>query len=214
MSDSPNSPSPNSSSPNSSDMSNEDYDRLKSEIMEEVNNIIESKNSEAASDLIRIRQAIQGESGDGLEGNEMANLLNQHMRDITREPRPQMSSSGLGIHNNHFKDLTNNELHQVKRLHEKDHTNKPKTILDEPLGSIMDKLVNFLTYSFDGYTKAYYEAETMEDVYDNEKSTYQMVKVHLIAIILFMRSDQNILYIGILLVLLSIIIYLVNITTS
>ena len=78
----------------------------------------------------------------------------------------------------------------------------------------MDKLVNFLTYSFDGYTKAYYEAETMEDVYDNEKSTYQMVKVHLIAIILFMRSDQNILYIGILLVLLSIIIYLVNITTS
>lgn len=206
----PNPPNP----PNPSDTSNVNYDRLKSEIMEEVNNIIKRQTSQVQSDLVGLRQSIQGDSGDGLEGNEMANLLNQHMRDITREPRPQMSSSGLGIHNKHFKDLTNHELHQVKRLHEKDHTNKPKTILDEPLGSIMDKLVNFLTYSFDGYTKAYYEAETMEDVYDNEKSTYQMIKVHLIAIILFMRSDQNILYIGILLVLLSIIIYLVNITTS
>ena len=201
-------------SPNSPDTSNENYDRLKSEIMEEVNEMIKRQNSQVASDLIGMRQAIQGDSGDGLEGNEMANLLNQHMRDITREPRPQLSSAGLGIHNKYFKDLTNHELHQVKRIHEKDHKNKPKTILDEPLGSIMDKLVNFLTYSFDGYTKAYYEAETMEDAYDNEKSTYQMIKVHLIAIILFMRSDQNILYIGILLVLLSIIIYLVNITTS
>lgn len=208
--------------PNSSDISNEDYNRLKSditdqvrgELMQEVNEMIKRQNSQVASDLIGMRQAIQGDSGDGLEGNEMANLLNQHMRDITREPRPQLSSAGLGIHNKHFKDLTNHELHQVKKIHEKDHTKKPKTILDEPLGSIMDKLVNFLTYSFDGYTKAYYEAENMEDVYDNEKSTYQMIKVHLIAIILFMRSDQNILYIGILLVLLSIIIYLVNITTS
>lgn len=201
-------------SPNSSDTSNVNYDRLKSEIMDEVNEMIKRQNSQVASELIGMRQSIQGDSGDGLEGNEMANLLNQHMRDITREPRAQMSSSGLGIHNQHFKDLTNHELHQVKKIHEKDHTKKPKTILDEPLGSIMDKLVNFLTYSFDGYTKAYYEAETMEDAYDNEKSTYQMIKVHLIAIILFMRSDQNILYIGILLVLLSIIIYLVNITTS
>jgi hypothetical protein len=208
--------------PNSSDTSNVNYDRLKSditdqvrgELMQEVSEMIKRQNSQVASELIGMRQSIQGDSGDGLEGNEMANLLNQHMRDITREPRPQMSSSGLGIHNQHFKDLTNHELHQVKRIHEKDHTKKPKTILDEPLGSIMDKLVNFLTYSFDGYTKAYYEAETMEDAYDNEKSTYQMIKVHLIAIILFMRSDQNILYIGILLVLLSIIIYLVNITTS
>ena len=78
----------------------------------------------------------------------------------------------------------------------------------------MEKCVNFLTYSFNGYSKAYYEAEIMEDVYDEEKSTYESLKVHLIAFSLFMREDENILYIGILLVLLSIIIYLVNITTS
>ena len=47
-----------------------------------------------------------------------------------------------------------------------------------------------------------------------KKNMYQSIKIHLIAIILFMREDQNILYIGILLVFLSMIIYLVNITTS
>lgn len=193
---------------------NEIKNDLKEELLGEWNQMIRLQNSEVERELTSIRQSMQGDSGDGLEGNEMANLLNQHMSDIRSGPIPQMSPAGLGVHNKHFKDLTNHELHQVKKIHEKDHTNKPKTILDEPLGNIMDKLVNFLTYSFDGYTKAYYEAETMEDVYDNEKSTYQTIKIHLIAMVLFMRSDQNILYIGILLVLLSIIIYLVNITTS
>ena len=75
-------------------------------------------------------------------------------------------------------------------------------------------IFNFLTYSFDGYTKAYYQAEVMEDIYDDDKSLYESIKVHLIALTLFFRDDGNILYIGILLVFLSIIIYLVNITTS
>ena len=118
------------------------------------------------------------------------------------------------INNEHATNLSNHELHQIKKIHEKDHQIKPQTILDEPLGEIMNKCVNFLTFSFDGYTKALYEAEIMEDVYDNDKSAYESIKVHLIAITLFMRDDENILYIGILLVFLSIIIYLVNITTS
>ena len=53
-----------------------------------------------------------------------------------------------------------------------------------------------------------------EDVYDDDKSTYESIKIHFIAMMLFFRDDENILYIGILLVFLSIIIYLVNITTS
>ena len=78
----------------------------------------------------------------------------------------------------------------------------------------MNRLVNFLTFSFEGYTKALYDAEVMEDVYDDDKSIYQTIKVHLIAIILFMREDQNILYIGILLIFISMVMYLMNITTS
>jgi len=208
--------------------SNIDYDTLKSqikdqvreELIQDVNDMIRLQNDKVESDLVRMGQTLRGGSvnendlQDDLQDDQIDQLLNVHMRDITRETRPQMSSAGLEEIATHSKDLSNHELHQIKKIHDKDHNKKSKTILDESLGDIMDKLVNFLTYSFDGYTKAYYEAEVMEDVYDNDKSTYQMIKVHLISIILFMRKDQNILYIGILLVLLSIIIYLVNITTS
>jgi len=172
-----------------------------------------SQNEELRSQILELRQALHQDRSLGEEEDNMDILVNQHMRDITRENRPQMSAAGLEINNKHFKDLSNNELHQIKKIYEKDHSIKPKTILDAPLGDIMNKLVNFLTFSFDGYSKALYEAEIMEDVYD-DKSTYESIKVHLIALTLFIREDENILYIGILLILASMILYLVNITTS
>ena len=184
----------------------EQLDRMKDEL--------QSENEELRSQILELRQVLhQGGSQGEEEEDNMDILVDQHMRDITRENRPQMSAAGLEVNNKSFKDLSNHELHQIKKLYEKDHSMKPRTILDEPLGDIMNKLVNFLTFSFDGYSKAIYEAEIMEDVYD-DKSTYESIKVHLIAITLFIREDENIMYIGILLILASMILYLVNITTS
>tara|TARA_B100001063_G_scaffold243558_1_gene274490 strand:- start:883 stop:1491 length:609 start_codon:yes stop_codon:yes gene_type:complete len=199
-----------------SDQLEELKDQLTIELTNTLNAQMGAKNQEIDDELSRIRQVLQRVNSPEQRGVEDGTdiILNQHMRDITRENRPQMSSAGLSMNNKHFRDLSNHELHKIKKMHEKDHSLKPKTILDESLGDIMNKLVNFLTFSFDGYTKAYYAAEVMENVYDDEKNMYQRIKVHLIAIILFMREDQNILYIGILLVFLSMIIYLVNITTS
>ena len=185
---------------------------------EQVNKIRESlrtENEDLRSQILELRQALQmNMPHHDEEEDNMDILVNDHMRDITSENRPQMSSAGLSINNKHFRDLSNHELHKIKKMHMKDHSVKPRTVLDESLGDIMNKLVNFLTFSFDGYTKALYDAEVMEDVYDDDKSMYQSIKVHLIAIILFMRDDQNILYIGILLIFISMIMYLMNITTS
>ena len=190
---------------------------LKTELNIELTNALtdqlSAQNEDLSSQILELRQALQMSMPQHGEEDNMDILVNDHMRDITSENRPQMSSAGLDINNKHFRDLSNHELHQIKKLHEEDHTIKPRTVLDESLGEIMNKLVNFLTFSFDGYSKAVYEAEVMEDVYD-DKSIYQSIKVHVIAIILFMRDDQNILYIGILLVFFSMILYLMNITTS
>ena len=191
--------------------------QLKIELSNSLRDELENENDDLRTQIVELRQALQMNMPHHEEEEDnMDILIDSHMRDITNENRPQMSSAGLEVNNKHFRDLSNHELHQIKKIHHEDHKkkNKPKTILDESLGDIMEKCVNFLTYSFDGYSKAYYEAEIMEDVYDKEKSTYESLKIHLIAFSLFMREDENILYIGILLVLLSIIIYLVNITTS
>ena len=191
--------------------------QLKIELSNSLRDELENENDDLRTQIVELRQALQMNMPHHEEEEDnMDILIDSHMRDITNENRPQMSSAGLEVNNKHFRDLSNHELHQVKKIYHEDHRKKqkPKTILDESLGDIMEKCVNFLTHSFDGYSKAYYEAEIMEDVYDKEKSTYESLKIHLIAFSLFMREDENILYIGILLVLLSIIIYLVNITTS
>ena len=190
---------------------------LKTELNIELTNALtdqlSSQNVDLNSQILELRQALQMQMPHHDEEDNMDILVNDHMRDITSENRPQMSSAGLEINNKHFRDLSNHELHKIKKLHEKDHSQKPRTVLDESLGEIMNKLVNFLTFSFDGYSKAVYEAEIMEDVYD-DKSTYETIKIHLIAITLFMSDDENILYIGILLIFFSMMLYLVNITTS
>ena len=181
---------------------------------ESLEETIRIQNAKINTDMIELRQALNVQyPHHGEDEDNMDILVSGNLRDVSREVRPQMSGAGLASSNKHFRDLTNHELHKIKKIHEADHKQQPRTVLDESLGGIMNKCVNFLTYSFEGYTKKLYEAEIMEDVHD-DKTTYQFIKIHLIAMILFFRDDQNILYIGILLVFLSIIIYLVNITTS
>ena len=152
---------------------------LKTELNIELTNALtdqlSSQNVDLNSQILELRQALQMQMPHHDEEDNMDILVNDHMRDITSENRPQMSSAGLEINNKHFRDLSNHELHKIKKLHEKDHSQKPRTVLDESLGEIMNKLVNFLTFSFDGYSKAVYEAEIMEDVYDDDKSMYQSI---------------------------------------
>ena len=51
--------------------------------------------------------------------DDMDELINSHLRDISAEQRPQMSSAGLSMYNKHFTELTNHELHQIKKMKEK-----------------------------------------------------------------------------------------------
>ena len=109
-----------------------------------------AQNEDLSSQILELRQALQmNMPHHDEEEDNMDILVNEHMRDITRESRPQMSSAGLSVNNKHFKDLSNHELHKIKKMHMKEHSFKPRTILDEPLGDIMNRLVNFLTFSFE-----------------------------------------------------------------
>ena len=109
---------------------------------------IRRQNERINTDMVELRQAlnVQYPHHDTDEDN-MDILVSGHLRDVSREPRPQMSGAGLASSNKHFRDLTNHELHKIKKIHEEDHKQKPRTVLDEPLGEIMNKCVNFLTYS-------------------------------------------------------------------
>jgi len=161
----------------------------------------------------RIKNLEQMIQGDTMEDEEY-DLVRPYDRDISAENRPQMSGAGLSQHNKHLSQLSNHELHQMKSLHEKDHRKEVKTVLDEPLGDILDKTINFLVHSIDSYTGKIYEAELMSEVHSEDKGYYTRFRVHLMAMVLFIRDDQNILYIGFFMIFLSIIIYFINIITT
>jgi len=161
----------------------------------------------------RIKNLEQMVKGDILE-DEGYDLIRPYEMDRSAETMPQISGVGLSQHNKHGTQLSNHELHQIKSMHEKDHRNKVNTILDEPLGDILDKTINFLVYSFDGYTKKIYESELMNNTQSTDKGYYTRLKVHVIAMILFIRDDRNSIYIGLFMIFLSIIIYFINIITT
>ena len=142
-------------------------------------------------------------------------LIQPYERDVSAETRPQLSMAGLDENNKHLTELTNHELHQMKSIHEKDHRKPIRTVLDEPLGEILDNCINFLFHSYDSIEKKKYEAEIMENIHSGDKiGYYDKFKIYLITIILFFREDRNIIYIGFLMIFLSIIIYFTNIITT
>jgi hypothetical protein len=163
----------------------------------------------------RIKNLEQMIHGGTIEGeDEDYDLVRPYDKDVSAETRPQMSGAGLSQHNKHLSQLSNHELHQMKSLHEKDHRKEVRTVLDESLESILDKTINFLVHSIDSYTEKIYEAELMANIHSEDKGYYTRFRVHLMAMIIFIRDDQNILYIGFLMIFLSIIIYFINIITT
>lgn len=139
------------------------------------------------------------------------NLVQPYNDSDTIKDKPKLTP--LNISDEYISHLSNHELHQIDNIYEKEYNREPITILDEPLGDILDKTINFLVYSYEGYTKKLYEAELMEDVKGSEMGYYKRIKVHLIAMVLFIRDDRNITYIGFFMIFLSIIIYFINIIT-
>ena len=93
---------------------------------------------------------------------------------------------------------------------------EPKTILDEPVGSVMNKTLSFLTYSGDSYLKNVYEAETLldlEDKDDKDLTWKQTVSKYGMGLALFCRDSDNAIYLGILLIFVSLIIYFLSIVS-
>ena len=86
--------------------------------------------------------------------------------------------------------------------------------MDQSLGQIMDRTVNFLANSVDNMYQKYYEAELLDKTPKEDKGFTQSLKTYLIATILFVRDEENIIYLGILCIILANIMLFFSITTS
>ena len=94
------------------------------------------------------------------------------------------------------------------------HRQNKETFMDESLASIMDNTVNFLSNSVENMYQKYHEAETLQEKTSESMNYIEKSKLYLLAFALFVRDDKNVIYLGIICIILSIIIYFFNITTS
>ena len=87
--------------------------QLKIELSNSLRDELENENDDLKTQIVELRQALQMNMPHHEEEDNMDILLDSHMRDITNENRPQMSSAGLEVNNKHFRDLSNHELHKI-----------------------------------------------------------------------------------------------------
>ena len=127
-------------------------------------------------------------------------------QNTSQENRPQIAVEARDVH----AYLTKNQLEYQDQV-TKQYERKKITILDEPLHAIIDKTVNFVVYSMDDYSEAMDEVQSQLSE-DSLKGMSGSLKLHLYSFMRFCQISDNLIYIGILCVLLSIIIYFLDIT--
>ena len=88
------------------------------------------------------------------------------------------------------------------------------TILDMPLGKVINNTMNFFGNSVDTYYGKLIEAEVTQDMYETDNDFLKNLQKHLLAIVLFIRDEDNVIYLGIIMIILSVLICFFNISRS
>jgi len=128
--------------------------------------------------------------------------------EVPTDPRPQMSLDLKNAYN-----LTLQEKFKIDNLVKEEYSKQKRTIMEEPLGDILDKTFNFYGNFLVEYKEKYDYADALLNVdVDELGKPSNFIIIHLTAISLMLRDSDNIIYIGILLIILSIIIYFFNIS--
>ena len=110
--------------------------------------------------------------------------------------------------------LNMTEFNKVGRILDIENKQKNVTILDMPLGKVINNTMNFFGNSVDTYYGKLIEAEVTQDMYETDNDFLKNLQKHLLAIVLFIRDEDNVIYLGIIMIILSVLICFFNISRS
>jgi len=109
--------------------------------------------------------------------------------------------------------LDSHEFSRVNKLIEEHYDKKQTTIMDKPLGEVMNNTASFFNNSFYSFSDKLLEAEAVLRLNDDNSVTTSFKK-YIMALVLFIRDDENIIYMGIIMIILSFLICFFNISRS
>ena len=121
--------------------------------------------------------------------------------------RPQIS----GTIDRFNKHLTNSEISYINRIYHQDNKKKSRTIFEMNLGEIMENTSNFFNNFLMEYTNKIYDTELYYSD-NNSDGPLETLKIYIIAFVRYINESDNIIYFGIILILISLILYFLNIT--
>lgn len=110
--------------------------------------------------------------------------------------------------------LNDVEYNKMNRILEKEYNKKKLTILDRPLGDVLEGTVNFFSNSFNSYADKFLEAKFSKLLFQTDNEYLNKLQIHLIAISLFIRDDENVIYLGIIMIIISFLLCFINITRA
>ena len=123
------------------------------------------------------------------------------------DKRPEVSQSADRM----SKHLRNSEISYLNKLFHKNRKDKKKTIMDMKLGEIMENTSNFFNDFLMEYSNKIYDTELYYSD-NNNNGSLEKIKIYIIAFVRYINESDNIIYFGIILILISLILYFLNIT--
>ena len=130
---------------------------------------------------------------------------------IGSDNRPQVSQM-VDRFNKH---LTNSEIAYINRIYHQDNDIKKETIMDLKLGEIMNNTSNFFNDFLQEYSNKIYDTQLSYSSSNKSKDdVLENLKIYIIAFVRYVTESDNIIYFGIILIIISIILYFVSIINS
>ena len=130
---------------------------------------------------------------------------------IGSDNRPQVSQM-VDRFNKH---LTNSEIAYINRIYHQDNDIKKETIMDLKLGEIMNNTSNFFNDFLQEYSNKIYDTQLIySSKNQDDKDVVENLKIYIIAFVRYVTESDNIIYFGIILIIISIILYFVSIINS
>ena len=143
---------------------------------------------------LRISQGLEN------EGNRLSSIANDN--------RPQIANT-LDRFN---KELTNSEIAYINKIYHKNNKYKKKTIMDLTITDIMNNTANYFNEFPNEYSNKIYDTElNYSDISSENRSFFDTLKIYIIAFVRYTTESDNIIYLGIILIIISIILYFISI---
>ena len=106
------------------------------------------------------------------------------------------------------------ETAETKRILKEYEQTEPETILDLTLNEIIENTVNMIGDFSNDYMLKINEVNLESKLYGEEETFLSNLQKYLVAFMLYLGDKSNLLYFGIILVIISIILYFFNISSQ